>query len=143
MIVHMPTLTVSLLAGAALVSACLAMLSAPWGFDLPWLNYAFKPLTTLLIIALAYTESVSAGALAIAVGLFGVLSGYLANFFLSPSKPDEPETAPEPVCSDPPSHSGSPRTGLDSHGTSPPGLNLRNRGTVNADDRREQGRRAV
>jgi len=30
------------------------------------------------------------------VGLFGVLSGYLANFFLSPSKkPDEPEPAPD------------------------------------------------
>ena len=35
--------------------------------------------------------------LAAGVGLFGVLSGYLANFFLSPSKPDEPADAAEPA----------------------------------------------
>ena len=34
--------------------------------------------------------------LAAGVGLFGVLSGYLANFFLAPSASDEPETAPAP-----------------------------------------------
>jgi Ion transport protein len=32
--------------------------------------------------------------LATGVGLFGVLSGYLANFFLAPSSKEEPETAP-------------------------------------------------
>ena len=32
--------------------------------------------------------------LATGVGLFGVLSGYLANFFLAPAAKDEPETAP-------------------------------------------------
>jgi voltage-gated potassium channel len=35
--------------------------------------------------------------LAAGVGLFGVLSGYLANFFLAPSKQDEPAPASEPV----------------------------------------------
>ena len=34
--------------------------------------------------------------LATGVGLFGVLSGYLANFFLAPASQDEPETAPAP-----------------------------------------------
>jgi Ion transport protein len=34
--------------------------------------------------------------LAAGVGLFGVLSGYLANFFLAPSATDDPETAPAP-----------------------------------------------
>ena len=39
--------------------------------------------------------------LATGVGLFGVLSGYLANFFLAPAK-EEPETAaaPEPAAPD-------------------------------------------
>jgi uncharacterized membrane protein YhhN len=44
--------TAPLLAGAALVSAALAMLSAP--LDSAWLNFVFKPLTTLLIIAYAW-----------------------------------------------------------------------------------------
>ena len=35
--------------------------------------------------------------LAAGVGLFGVLSGYLANFFLSPSSPDEPKSESEPA----------------------------------------------
>ena len=34
--------------------------------------------------------------LATGVGLFGVLSGYLANFFLAPAAKEEPETAPAP-----------------------------------------------
>ena len=41
--------------------------------------------------------------LAAGVGLFGVLSGYLANFFLSPAAADDPEpaAAPAPVSSEP------------------------------------------
>jgi voltage-gated potassium channel len=39
--------------------------------------------------------------LATGVGLFGVLSGYLANFFLAPSAKEEPETAPAPGPVDP------------------------------------------
>jgi uncharacterized membrane protein YhhN len=39
---------------AAFASALLAIASAPWALDAPWLNYVFKPLTTLLIIAHAW-----------------------------------------------------------------------------------------
>jgi voltage-gated potassium channel Kch len=39
--------------------------------------------------------------LATGVGLFGVLSGYLANFFLTPAAKEEPETAPAPEPLDP------------------------------------------
>ena len=45
---------VPVLAAATLASAALAILSAPWAFGQPWLNFAFKPLTTLLIIAHAW-----------------------------------------------------------------------------------------
>ncbi len=43
-----------LLAAATSVCAVLTMLAAPWGLDAPWLNFIFKPLTTLLIIAYAW-----------------------------------------------------------------------------------------
>lgn len=36
------------------LSALLAIASAPWAMDQPWLNFAFKPLTTVLIIAMAW-----------------------------------------------------------------------------------------
>lgn len=39
---------------ATAVCATLAILSAPWALALPALNFVFKPLTTLLIIALAW-----------------------------------------------------------------------------------------
>jgi uncharacterized membrane protein YhhN len=42
------------LAAATAISGALAILSAPWGFDAPWLNFLFKPLTTILIIAHAW-----------------------------------------------------------------------------------------
>ncbi len=42
------------LAAATLLSACLAIASAPWALALPWLNFMFKPLTTVLVIALAW-----------------------------------------------------------------------------------------
>ena len=45
---------VPLLALAAAVSATLAILSAPWALAQPWMNFVFKPLTTLLIIAHAW-----------------------------------------------------------------------------------------
>ena len=50
----MPTLPVPPLALAAAASATLAILSAPWAFGQPWINWVFKPLTTLLIIAYAW-----------------------------------------------------------------------------------------
>ena len=39
---------------ALLASAALAIASAPWALDRPWLNFAFKPLATVLIIVFAW-----------------------------------------------------------------------------------------
>lgn len=50
----MPTLPTHRLALAVFASALLAIASAPWALGLPALNFVFKPLTTLLIIALAW-----------------------------------------------------------------------------------------
>jgi len=41
------------LAGVGAVAAALAIASAPWALDQPWLNFAFKPLATLCVIAWA------------------------------------------------------------------------------------------
>lgn len=54
MIAAMPAIPTTLLALATLVSGTLAILSAPWALGQPWLNFVFKPLTTLLIIAYAW-----------------------------------------------------------------------------------------
>src|ERR1700760_3008424 len=35
------------------IAAVLAIASAPWALDRPWLNFAFKPLATLCVIAWA------------------------------------------------------------------------------------------
>ncbi|MGL6110656.1 MAG: lysoplasmalogenase [Rubrivivax sp.] len=50
----MASIPVAALALATSVTATLAILSAPWALGLPWLNFVFKPLTTLLIIAYAW-----------------------------------------------------------------------------------------
>lgn len=50
----MHTRQAPLLAAAAAVCGALAILSAPWALAQPWLNFVFKPLTTLLIIAYAW-----------------------------------------------------------------------------------------
>ena len=42
-----------LLAVLGAVAALLAIASAPWALDRPWLNFAFKPLATLCVIAWA------------------------------------------------------------------------------------------
>ena len=39
---------------AVTVSAMLAILSAPWALGQPWLNFVFKPLTTVLILLQAW-----------------------------------------------------------------------------------------
>lgn len=39
---------------ATLLSAALAIGSAPWALAAPWLNFVFKPLTTVLVIAHAW-----------------------------------------------------------------------------------------
>ena len=54
MIAAMPAWPVPLLAAAAAACGALAILSAPWGLGQPWLNFVFKPLTTLLIIVYAW-----------------------------------------------------------------------------------------
>jgi uncharacterized membrane protein YhhN len=50
----MPVLPVPLLALANAACGMLAILSAPWALGQPWMNWLFKPLTTLLIIAHAW-----------------------------------------------------------------------------------------
>lgn len=62
------------LALATIASAALAILSAPWGLGEPWLNFVFKPLTTLLIIAHAWPRG---------RGLPGVRAPVLAGLLLS------------------------------------------------------------
>jgi uncharacterized membrane protein YhhN len=54
MMTRMPALPVLFLALAAAVSGTLAILSAPWALGQAWMNWLFKPLTTLLIIAHAW-----------------------------------------------------------------------------------------
>lgn len=39
---------------AVALAAAAAILSAPWAFDRPWMNVVFKPLATVLIIAMAW-----------------------------------------------------------------------------------------
>lgn len=40
----------------AALCAVLAIASAPWALNLPWLNYTFKPLTTALLIGWAWSR---------------------------------------------------------------------------------------
>jgi uncharacterized membrane protein YhhN len=54
MMTGMRALPTPVLAAAAAACGALAMLSAPWGLDQPGLNFVFKPLTTLLIMAYAW-----------------------------------------------------------------------------------------
>ena len=54
----MPILPPPFLLAGALLAALLAIVSAPWGLDQPWLNFVFKPLTTLLIIGYAWPRGV-------------------------------------------------------------------------------------
>jgi uncharacterized membrane protein YhhN len=42
------------LAAATVVAGALAIASAPWALALPWLNFVFKPLATLAVIAYAW-----------------------------------------------------------------------------------------
>jgi len=49
-----PTAHAHRLAAAAVVCAMLAISAAPWALGMPALNFIFKPLTTLLVIAYAW-----------------------------------------------------------------------------------------
>jgi uncharacterized membrane protein YhhN len=59
MIAAMASIPAALLALATLLTGTLAILSAPWALGQPWLNFVFKPLTTLLIIAYAWPRGAS------------------------------------------------------------------------------------
>lgn len=50
----MPALHRPLWLLATTMSALLAIASAPWALGQPWLNFVFKPLTTVLVIAMAW-----------------------------------------------------------------------------------------
>lgn len=68
------------LAPLTLVSASLAILAAPWALAAPWLYFACKPLTTLLIIAHAATrgQALPAARAWVLVGLVLSLAGDVA-----------------------------------------------------------------
>jgi uncharacterized membrane protein YhhN len=62
------------------VAAALAIASAPWAFDRPWLNFAFKPLATLCVIAWAASGRSDDGPVKrwIVIGLVFSLAGDIA-----------------------------------------------------------------
>jgi uncharacterized membrane protein YhhN len=49
-----PALPASAYAAALVVCAALAIASAPWALATPWLNFVFKPLATIVVIAYAW-----------------------------------------------------------------------------------------
>lgn len=67
-------------APATALCAVLAIASAPWAMDAPWLNFVFKPLTTMLIIAYAMGrgEPGTAYRRAVLAGLLFSLGGDVA-----------------------------------------------------------------
>jgi len=68
------------IAALTLVSAILAIASAPWALDIMWLNVVFKPLTTALIITRAWPRGADTPATrhAVLVGLVLSLLGDIA-----------------------------------------------------------------
>ena len=68
------------LAAATVLAAALAILSAPWALGVPWLNFVFKPLATLGVIAHAWPRGRQTPALRrwVLVGLFASLVGDVA-----------------------------------------------------------------
>ena len=74
----MPTLPAPFLLAGALLTALLAIISAPWGLDQPWLNFVFKPLTTLLIIGYAWTRGIGPQRAWVLAGLAWSLCGDVA-----------------------------------------------------------------
>jgi uncharacterized membrane protein YhhN len=67
----------ALLAAGLVVSAGLAIVSAPWALNLPALNFVFKPLATLLVIAYAWPRGNAQPLVRrwVLVGLFLSLAG--------------------------------------------------------------------
>lgn len=68
------------LAAATAASAALAIAAAPWALDLPVLAFVFKPLTTLLVIAFAWTRADNAAGARrwLLAGLVASLAGDVA-----------------------------------------------------------------
>lgn len=73
-------MTARLLAVPAAASAALAIAAAPWALDLPALAFVFKPLTTLLVIALAWARADTAAGTRrwLLAGLVASLAGDVA-----------------------------------------------------------------
>lgn len=69
-----------LLPALGAVAALLAIASAPWALDRPWLNFAFKPLATLCVIAWAALGRSDDGLVKrwIVIGLVFSLAGDIA-----------------------------------------------------------------
>jgi uncharacterized membrane protein YhhN len=67
-----------LLAAATLVCGALAIVSAPWALGQPWLNFVFKPLATLAVIAYAWGRGEGAVRTWVLVGLLFSLAGDIA-----------------------------------------------------------------
>lgn len=63
-----------------MLCAALAIASAPWALGLPWLNFVFKPVTTLLVIAYAWPRGHSRPAVRrwVVAGLMLSLAGDVA-----------------------------------------------------------------
>lgn len=68
------------LAAAAAVCAALAIASAPWALAQPWMNFAFKPLATIAVIAYAWGRGHDSPALRrwVLIGLAASLAGDVA-----------------------------------------------------------------
>jgi uncharacterized membrane protein YhhN len=60
------------------VSAALAIASAPWALDQAWLNFVFKPLATLVVIAYAWGRGIGAQRSWVIAGLLLSLAGDIA-----------------------------------------------------------------
>lgn len=78
-----PGLAGRLLGVAVIVAATLAILSPPWALGLPWLNFVFKPLATVLIIVHAWQRGTPGEAQrrAVLLGLLLSLVGDVALMF--------------------------------------------------------------
>jgi uncharacterized membrane protein YhhN len=71
------------LPAVGVLAAVLAIVSAPWGVDMPWLDYAFKPIATLAVIAWAVARPGDGTAVKrwVLIGLVASLCGDVALEF--------------------------------------------------------------
>lgn len=66
------------LGAATLLCGALAIASAPWALALPWLNFVFKPLATLAVIAYAWGRGEGPVRTWVLIGLLLSLAGDIA-----------------------------------------------------------------